>query len=164
MNKIGREAAEWNDDRSVFVFVEDMYKVQDKANMTGEFLIRINLRGPLGFCPVTSAKEPCDSLPNTPLGLMKHSPFDSDEESLVESLYDSSIQESPYSWDKSTKRSTFGQSETKIRRDPLNHTNRFKFTAAEDKLLQDLVMPLIAGDSRKLFDKTTVSLQIWKRL
>jgi len=152
MNKTGREAAEWDDDRNIFVFVEDMYKVQDKANMSGQFLIRINLRA-----PVLSGKEPCDSLPNTPLALMKHSPFDSDEESLVESLYDSSLQESPYSGDMSTKRSTFGQSETKLRKDPLFHTNRFKFTAAEDKLLQDFVIPLIAGDSRKLFDKTTVS-------
>lgn len=44
MNKTGLEAAEWDDDKSVFVFIEDMYKVQHKANLYGEFLIRINLR------------------------------------------------------------------------------------------------------------------------
>lgn len=94
---------------------------------------------------------------------MKSSPEDS-EESLVESLYESPLQHSAYSGDMSTKRSTFGQSETKIRKDPLYHTNRFKFTAAEDKFLQDEVLPLIASDSRKLFDKTTIGLQVWKRL
>jgi hypothetical protein len=86
MNKTGLEAAEWDDDRSVFVLVEDMYKVQHKANMGGEFLIRINLRAQ----PV-SVKEHLESLTKKPLALMNSSPDDS-EESLVESLYDSPLQ------------------------------------------------------------------------